>query len=98
MKTLKHELYAIPNPKFDLCFIVFVWVVVQRRCWCGGSFSSSWMRHRCGWVIGVGGSSVSLRCCVVVNIQGFAVLRKRRHGEEFVIVHLRGPKSRVVPL
>ena len=51
-----------------------------------------------GCVVGVVGSSASLRRCVVVNIQGFVVLRKWGHGEEFVIVHLRGPKSRVVPL
>ena len=64
----------------------------------GGSFSSSWVRRRRGWVIGVGGSLASLRRYVVVNIQDFVILRKRRHGEEFIIVHLRGPKSRVVPL
>ena len=52
------QLYEIPNPKFDLCFIVLVGVVVQHCRGCGALFPSSWVRRRRGWVVDV---IVSLR-------------------------------------
>ena len=81
-----NRIYA-SSCSYALWFNVVVGVEVHlllRGCVVGVVGSSAWVGHR--------------RRCVVVNIQGFVVLRKWGHGEEFVIVHLRGPKSRVVPL